>query len=146
MELVKLSVEDKEEIKALFAAVFMNEPWNDDWSDESQLDAYITDLIGNGNSLSLGLTQDGALIGAALGAVKHWFIGTEYYIEELFIRTDAQGRGAGSAFIEMIRDHLGRNGIRRIFLQTERSMPAYSFYLKRGFIELTDHVSFISDF
>ena len=28
-------------IKKLFVSVFKEEPWNDDWSDEKQLDAYI---------------------------------------------------------------------------------------------------------
>lgn len=47
MELIKLSINDKEQIKDLFQRVFTGEPWNDDWSDENQLDNYIVDLIGN---------------------------------------------------------------------------------------------------
>ena len=30
----------------------------------------------------------------------------------------------------------------QIFLQTENNVPAYSFYLKNGFHELKEHVSF----
>ena len=146
MELIRLSAGDKEEIKALFSSVFMNEPWNDDWSDGEQLDAYITDLTGNENSLSLGLYEDGVFVGAALGSIKHWYSGTEYYIDELFIRTDMQGKGAGSAFLEMIQDYLKHMDIHRIFLQTDKSMPAYSFYLKREFEELVGHVSFVREF
>lgn len=52
MELKVLSLEDKTIIKELFKTVFMQEPWNDDWSNEEQLEAYIMDLIGNKNSLS----------------------------------------------------------------------------------------------
>ena len=42
MELKVLSIKDKEIVTALFKDVFTNEPWNDDWSDTVQLDAYIT--------------------------------------------------------------------------------------------------------
>ena len=38
MDLVRLTTDDKEQIKLLYKSVFMNEPWNDDWSDDKQLD------------------------------------------------------------------------------------------------------------
>lgn len=145
MELVKLSSENKSEIKELFKSVFMSEPWNDDWSDENQLDAYICDLTGNNNSLTLGLVEQNKIIGVAMGAVKHWYSGTEYYIEELFIARDLQGRGTGTKFLAMIEDYLKQNNICRIFLQTESDMPAYSFYAKNNFVELKKHVSFIKE-
>lgn len=146
MDLVKLTMEDKEQIKSLFKSVFMREPWNDDWSDEKQLDNYIMDLTGNRNSLSLGLMDNGEFVGMALGNIKHWYSGTEYYIDELFIKTEMQGNGTGSKFIELIENYLAEMGIHHIFLQTEKDMPAYSFYKKRGFCELEGHVSFAKEF
>ena len=136
MDLVRLTIEDKEQIKSLFHSVFTNKPWNDDWSNEKQLDDYIIDLIGNRNSLTLGLMDDGKFVGMALGNIKHWYSGTEYYIEELFIKTELQGNGIGSHFLELIEKYLVDLDIRRIFLQTENYMPAYSFYKKRNFCEL----------
>ena len=43
----EVGMEYLEEIKSLYAEIFMSEPWNDDWSDEAQLHQYILDLIGN---------------------------------------------------------------------------------------------------
>lgn len=37
MEVIKLEIEKSEEIKSLFKKTFMNEPWNDDWSNDKQL-------------------------------------------------------------------------------------------------------------
>lgn len=54
MELKRIGIEQKEAIKKLFVSVFTIEPWNDDWSDEKQLDCYIDDLIGQGYSLKAG--------------------------------------------------------------------------------------------
>ena len=63
LELKRLSLEDKEAITDVFVGVFTKEPWNDDWSDKNQLDMYITDLIGQGYSLTYGLFDDDELIG-----------------------------------------------------------------------------------
>ena len=63
----ELDIKLIEEIKSLFAEIFTNEPWNDDWSDETQLCEYIMDLIGNRNSLTLGFIEDGELIGLSMG-------------------------------------------------------------------------------
>ena len=145
MELTQLSIKDKDIIKELFGSVFMNAPWYDDWSNEAQLDAYITDLIGNPNSLTLGYIEDGRLLGVTMGFIKHWYKGTEYVIDEFCILTERQGTGLGSAFIEALEKFLPEHGIEHIFLQTDDTMPAYNFYLKRGFTELKGHVSFSKD-
>ena len=65
--------------------------------------------------------------------IKHWYGGTEYCVEEVYIKTDRQGRGIGTV------------GLERIFLQTEKTVPAYGFYRKNGFCELQDHVSFVKE-
>ena len=144
-ELKELSIYDIEEIKELFKDTFMGEPWKDDWSDATQLHSYIEDLIGNKNSLALGLVENGCLIGIALGNIKHWYSGTEYCVDEFCIGRKAQGHGMGTLFIKEIEAYLADKGIHCIFLQTERTMSAYQFYKKNGFIELEDHVSLFKD-
>jgi len=146
LRLVRLSIDDIHMIKSFFHDVFTAEPWCDDWSDDAQLTAYITDLIGDRGSLTYGLYRGEELAGLSMGHIRHWFAGTEYYIDEFCIRTDLQGQGLGSFFIEGIEKSLAETGIHSIFLQTGRNMPAYDFYLKRGFKELTDHVSFVRKF
>jgi len=141
-ELKKIGLNEKEIIKKLFKEVFTNKPWNDDWSDKNQLDMYICDLIGQSFSLTYGLYDKDELIGLSMGYIKHWFRGTEYYIDELCIRTDRQKAGAGSFFISQIEKAIKEIGIKKIFLQTDTFAPAYEFYKKRGFIEEEGHVSF----
>lgn len=140
-ELRRLSVDDIDEIKSLFRDIFTSEPWNDDLSDDGQLEGYIIDIIGNRNSLALGLYENGVLTGISLGNVMHWYMGTNYYIIELGIKPECQGRGLGTEFLRMIEEYIHANGISCIFLQTERNMPAYDFYRKNGFDLLDGHVS-----
>ena len=141
--LKRLGPDDREEIKAVFVSVFTAAPWYDDWSDQEQLDLYIQDLTGQGYSLTFGLYDDAdELIGISLGYIKHWYSGTEYIINELCIRTDRQGSGAGTFFIREIEKAIRELGIKQIFLLTESDVPAYEFYRKNGFIELTNNVAF----
>ena len=131
-----------EAIKKLFTGVFTIEPWNDDWSNKEQLDLYLSDLVGQSNSLAYGLFEDEKLIGVSMGHIRHWYSGTEYYIDELCIQTDKQGNGIGTYFLKEIERGIKEIGLAQIFLQTESNVPAYGFYQKNGFCELKEHVSF----
>lgn len=142
----ELTSESREAVKALFKEVFTNEPWNDDWSDEAQLDAYLDELTGEKSSLTVGLFEEGELIGLSMGCIRHWWQGTEYYIFDFCIRSDKQGAGRGTAFMGEIRKIAEGRGVTHIFLQTERNAPAYNFYRKNGFEELTGHVSLVRFF
>lgn len=141
--LKRLGPEDREAIKEVFVSVFTAEPWCDDWSDAEQLDLYLQDLTSQGYSLTYGLYDDaGELIGISLGYIKHWYSGTEYIINELCIRTERQGAGAGTFFIREIEKAIRELGIKQIFLLTDSNVPAYEFYRKNGFTEQTTNVSF----
>ena len=142
MKLAVLTIRDKKHIIELFRDVFSNPPWNDDWSDEEQLDAYISDLIGQNNSLTLSYMDGDRIAALSMGHVKHWFTGTEYCIDELCVDRRMQEQGIGSAFLRAMEAYLSEDKISRIFLQTNRNVPAYAFYARRGFLELPDHVSF----
>ncbi len=144
-ELRQIGLNEKEPIKKLFQSVFMFDPWNDDWSDEEQLDLYIIDLIGQSNSLTYGLYEGEELIGFSLGFIKHWFSGTEYIIDEFCIKKEKQGSGAGTFFMSEIEKAIKEKGLVHIFLQTDSEVPAYNFYKKNGFVELKTHVSFSKD-
>lgn len=143
LEIKELTINDFDDIKNLFKGVFTAPPWKDDWSDENQLNEYLLDLMKVRNPLDFGLFKDGELIGISIGNIRHWWGGTEYHIEELCIKTDQQGQGLGTKFFELIEDILHTQNITNIFLMTERTVPAYDFYKKRGFTELSEHVSFL---
>ena len=141
--LKRLSINDKEAIKEVFVGVFTKEPWYDDWSDKEQLDMYICDLVGQGYSLAYGLYDDeGELIGISLGYIKHWYSGTEYIINELCVKTERQGAGAGTFFIHAIEKAIKELGLKQIFLLTESNVPAYEFYKKNGFVRSEYNVAF----
>lgn len=144
-EIKELTIIDINLIKTFFKEVFMREPWNDDWSDENQLHCYIEDIIGNRNSLAYGLFEDDELLGIALGNIKHWYTGTEFFVEEFCIKTELQGRGLGTEFLSLLEECLKEKEIKTIFLMTGKEMPAFEFYRKNGFEEIINHVSLKKD-
>ena len=141
-QFIRLDESYLEQAAALYKSAFAGEPWNDDWSDEEQLRAYISDIACQQNSLNFGLISGGQLVAIALGSTRHWWEGTNYNLEELCISPDMQGRGIGTRFLVQIESELKALGIAGIFLQTDIDKPSYRFYRKNGFGELTKHVSF----
>ncbi|MBO4845737.1 MAG: GNAT family N-acetyltransferase [Lachnospiraceae bacterium] len=142
--------EHRKLITDFFFNVFTKEPWNDDWSDTDQLNAYIEDLAGKTNSLTYGFFENDTIseetmLGLTMGSVKHWYRGTEYLIDELCVRTDKQGMGIGTAFMDEIKNTLTKKDIHKIFLLTDKDAPAFEFYKKQGFV-LEDMVALHSTF
>lgn len=142
LEVRRIGMDEIDAVRELFAGVFTAAPWYDDWSDQTQLVSYLADLMDQRNSLTYGLYGDGQLLGVSMGRIMHWYSGTEYCIDELCIRTDVQGMGLGTAFLRRIERGIRALGLTHIFLLTERTVPAYTFYGKNGFQELKDNVAF----
>ena len=140
-EFVVLDQSYLQEIANLFKSVFVEDPWNDDWGDEEQLIEYIKEKSGGFHAINYGLLLDGKLVAISLGQISHWWEGVNYVLDELCVSTECQGTGMGTRFMEMIESDLKARGVKGIFLQTDSDKPAYRFYQKNGFNELSKHVS-----
>ena len=142
MEIRELNMSDIESVKRLMIDIFSVEPWNDVWTDD-KLHAYIRELMGNENSLSFGVYQDEVLTGIALGRLKSWYEGTEYWIDEFGILPKMQQAGIGSGFMKSIEEKAAEKGAVYITLLTEKQVPAYQFYRKNGLQEREENVFFV---
>ena len=134
MDIREISINHINAVKMLMVDIFSKEPWNDTWTDE-QLHLYVSELIENKNSLSFGLFENDHMIGMALGHIKHWYEGTEYWIDEFGILPQKQRCGIGTEFLTEIEKALIDKGIIYIALLTEKTAPAYHFYKRNGFDE-----------
>lgn len=145
-EFVILDQSYLEEMASLYKSAFFGEPWNDDWSDEEQLTEYIKEKSGGFRAINYGLRLDGKLVALSLGQITHWWEGTNYVLEELCVSPEYQGTGIGTRFMELIETDLKKRDVKGIFLQTDSDKPAYKFYQKNGFKEVSKHVSFFKGF
>lgn len=142
MELKLLSVKDKNMIMEIISEAFSSEPWNDRWDNQTVFEEYINDIVGNNNSLALGMFEGETLIGIAIGRLKHWFNGIEYCIDDLCIKKCCQSKGYGKKLIGMIKEYSVKNGFSRISLKTSKKADAYHFYKNNGFSESENDIYF----
>lgn len=68
------------------------------------------------------------------GHVRHWYTGTEYYIDEFCIARNKQGLGIGTKFLKDMEQYIINREMTQIFLQTDRNVPAYHFYKKKNLL------------
>ena len=85
-------------------------------------------------------------------AAVYWlhpaFSGPEGYLSELFIRSDASGRGVGTALIETVKAEAQERGCLRLTLVNLKDRESYrrGFYASRGWNEKTNTVRFVYEF
>lgn len=144
MKIKELNLHQIKDITLLFQDVFSQEPWNDKWNDE-QLHVYLLDLMDNKNSLSYGLFDQNQMIGLSIGHIRHWYQGTEYRIDEFCIDTKYQSQGCGTFFLQEIEKQVKEKNIKTLFLQTDRTIPAYHFYQKNGFETVDDLITLVKN-
>ena len=138
----RLTMHDMNHVKKLFLSVFSNPPWNDVWESDEYDALYLKDLMDQNNSMSLGYIINGELKGLSLGYTFHWWQGKDYFIKEFCIKTEEQSKGLGTAFLKEIETYLVDQGLKAIYLMTEKEIPAFNFYHKNGFKLLKDSVMF----
>ena len=145
-EFVILDMSYLEDMKALFKAAFYGEPWHDDWSDDAQLTEYVKEKSGGFHAINYGMLKDGKLVALSMGSIAHWWEGSNYVLDELCVSPDCQGTGLGTRFMNLIEEDLKKRGVKGIFLQTDDDKPAYKFYKKNGYNDLSHHVSLFKGF
>ena len=55
---------------------------------------------------------------------------TKAYIDELWIRSDYQGKGAGKILVKFVEDMYKKKGLSKIRLTTKKKAKSYGFYKK----------------
>jgi aminoglycoside 6'-N-acetyltransferase I len=143
----ELTTKDIKEAVELYIAVFSAEPWNDQLT-VSQITDYVSSMMAMNTYIGYCIVDSltNELVGYALGFIKPWYQGKEYVIDTLLIAGKYQGKGFGSAFLEMIKEELLKKDLSTILLDTEEQMPAADFYKKNGFKPLPDNVTYYLSF
>ncbi|MBU2577102.1 MAG: GNAT family N-acetyltransferase [Nanoarchaeota archaeon] len=60
---------------------------------------------------------------------------TKAYIDELWIRSNYQGKGAGKILVKFIEEIYKKKGLSKIRLTTKKKAKSYSFYKKLKYID-----------
>ena len=130
-----LTEKDLTQCTMLFVEVFNQAPWNDNWSLE-QATNYVLDIFNTPGFKGVGYFQNGACQGALLGNTKQWYSGKEFFIQEMFIELEIQGKGIGKKLMTVLMNLLKEENIKDVALLTDRGIDAEYFYKKVGFNEV----------
>ncbi|MER3481829.1 MAG: N-acetyltransferase, partial [Meiothermus sp.] len=89
---------------------------------------------------------DSRVVGyAAVYWVNYLFNSPEGYVTELFVRTDASGRGVGTALLEAVEQEARVRACRRLTLINLKDRESYKrgFYAARGWTEDPNAMRFV---
>ncbi|MFA1822924.1 GNAT family N-acetyltransferase [Virgibacillus oceani] len=127
-----ITIDKTEECVELYINVFNSEPWNETWTYVTAEERLI-DLLHTPKFLGFSLYDNGNLIGFIAGNSKKSYGGLTYYLAELCINNQIQGKGHGSKLLLCLEDELKKRGIQSLYLLTSNGGLAESFYLKNGY-------------
>jgi len=128
----------------LFIDVFSRPPWNDVYESKNAVIDFFNAFIRLPNFKGYQLMDDNnKVIGVSIGFIKPWMkngeLRYEYFLDQLCIDCNQQGRGLGKYFMQEIENKLRIENINDIILNTESSSPAYHFYIKIGFHDMKEY-------
>jgi aminoglycoside 6'-N-acetyltransferase I len=133
IEIREFQKEDINQCSDLFLKVFTREPWNDQWESFESAQEYLTEFIVNPSFSGFIASENGRIIGVCFGHKRSYWQGREFEIDEMYVDTDAQGKGVGTKLICYAKGQLDKQGIKNFVLMTGKDLPAEKFYIKNGF-------------
>jgi ribosomal protein S18 acetylase RimI-like enzyme len=130
--------DDFETAVMMFYEIFSNPPWQYDWITKEKITEYFTDMLNTPKAITYTYLNDGEISGVCFGSIGDCAPTPVYEIKEIFIRNDIQNKGLGSKMLEEIEDDLIKNNIAAIRLYTLKTIPAFDFYIKNDFQEISE--------
>ncbi|PMC37836.1 GNAT family N-acetyltransferase [Bacillus sp. UMB0899] len=130
--IVPITLDKMEQCIELYMNVFNSEPWNEKWTYEVTRER-LTDLLHTPKFLGFLLYDNGNLIGFIAGNSKKTYKGLTFYLAELCINNQTQGKGYGSKLLLYLEDELKKRHIQSLYLLTANGGLAEAFYLKNDY-------------
>lgn len=131
-EIRPMRMSDLPHVVALYSEVFNAPPWNDQWTDAAA-SRRLSDALHTPGALGLLLWDDDGLVAGLIGHQEHWFDGSSFFLQEMFVHPERQRRGYGSQMMDHLKHVLRTQGVGHIFLTTTREGVAPDFYARHGF-------------
>lgn len=127
-----ITMANLEECVELYITVFNSEPWHESWTYESAKER-LTDLLNTPKFFGLLLYCQNELIGFIAGNSKKSYQGLTYYLAELCVKGEIQGKGYGSRLLHLLENELLKRNIKSLYLLTANKGAAEHFYKKNNY-------------
>lgn len=120
------------ECAVLFASVFNDPPWNENWNIEAVSQRF-DDFYRTPGFYGLMIRDGDEVIGFALGFVERWDKSKLFYLKEMCVASASQRCGVGTALMKLLAEKLREQGVDKLYLHTARDTSAQVFYEKQDF-------------
>lgn len=138
-EMLPLTSENLEQCIELYMNVFNHEPWNESWTYETAKER-LSDLLHTPKFLGFLFQGDHKPVGFVAGNCKVSYQGLTYYLAELCVNNERQGKGHGSRMLQSLEAELQKREIKSLYLLTANGGLAEAFYLKNDYVVNEDRV------
>lgn len=137
-----LTPADLPDCAEILCAVYNNDLWQCRWTNETAA-AYLADYADAPAFVGCAAEAEGCVVGAAFAHRKRWWNNDELFLDEMFVRPDWQGRGAGRLLMAQLEAYVTQHRLAGVTLTTNRYAPAPAFYRRLGFQDC-EHVLFMA--
>ncbi|MES1042394.1 GNAT family N-acetyltransferase [Peribacillus simplex] len=138
-EMIPLTSENVELCIEIYMNVFNSEPWNERWTYERAKER-LSDLLHTPKFLGLLFHSDHKPVGFIAGNSKVSDQGLTFYLAELCVNNEMQGKGHGSKMLRSLEAELQKREIKSLYLLTANDGLAEAFYLKNDYVVNEDRV------
>ena len=132
---------DFDDCVRIYTDAFNAPPLNYDWLTKEKAWRYVRDLTITPGFMGYTYWQEGEMVAFCFGILDNYFEGTVFSVEELAVVSKFHSKGIGTKVMNLLETKLAGYAVEAVSLQTSRNLPAYDFYIKNGYEELTENVS-----
>ena len=124
--------DDYENCAKVFMKAFKGEPWNENWS-FNQAYSRIDEIMSSRVSRGYVIYDGDEVVSMLCGRIMTYLDIKEFWIDELNVNPDYQGKSIGSKMLDFTRDNLKKEEIFNTSLITKKGYPSVKFYEKKEF-------------
>ena len=136
----KMADTDIDQYCSLFQDVFSNPPWNEKW-DISKINADIKKAMSKEQFFGM-VAETGTCNVGYLTGFRFKIIPSVFYIDQLFINADYQGKKLGQKLLSETTSQIKILGVSKILLLTKPKTIAEKFYRNNGYKQFLSVISF----
>ena len=133
LKVIKMENSMLNECVDLYINTFTKEPWYDVYESRDQVVSFFKNHFENNYFCGYVGILDEKIVALSIGIKKPWIKGMEYFIDELCVSYELQGKGIGSIFIKEIEKDIKQSGMNGVILLTERDFPSEKFYARNDY-------------
>ncbi|MCL2225217.1 MAG: GNAT family N-acetyltransferase [Defluviitaleaceae bacterium] len=142
-ELIMYRDSDLEECVKIYEGAFTTPPLCYDFLTKEKVERYLRDLARTPEFIGYTYWVDGEMIAFCFGTLDNYFQGKVFEITELAVKPHLQRSGVGSQMMSLLESRLAMYHVSAVSLHTSRELPAFGFYMKNGYEEVTENATLI---